>query len=148
MPTSYPITLPVGALITVGGFSLSEHNRAPVSISINRIEKTQRMSNGTMRKFFIADKKEISVSWDALPSRATYTVDGFYGARDIKDFYEGATGKASFPVTVKYGNTANAENLTMIFTSCSFEIIRRNAKMNPGDTPQELWNVSITLEEV
>jgi hypothetical protein len=148
MPTSYPITLPVGALITIGGNSLSEHNRQPVQISINRIEKTQRMSNGTMRKFFIADKKNITVSWNMLPSRTTYTVDGFYGARDIKDFYEGANGKGSFAVTVKYGNTANAENLTMIFTSCSFEIVRRNAKMSPGDTPQELWNVSITMEEV
>lgn len=148
MPTTYPLTLPVGALITIGGNSLSEHNRAPVSISINRIEKMQRMSNGLMRKFFIADKKNISVSWSMLPSRASYTVDGFYGARDIKDFYEGATGKGSFAVTVKYGTTDNAENLTMIFTSCNFELVRRNAKMSPADTPQELWNVSLTMEEV
>ncbi|MGA1046806.1 MAG: hypothetical protein ACO3UU_02260 [Minisyncoccia bacterium] len=148
MPTTYPITLPVGSLITIGTFPLSEHNRAPVSISIDRIQKVQRMSNGTLRKFFINDKKSISISWTMLPSRSSYTVDAGYGARDIKDFYEGATGKGSFPVTVKYGTTDNAENLTMIFTACNFELVRRNAKILPTDTPQELWNVSITMEEV
>lgn len=146
MPT---LTLPVGSLITIGGNSISEHNRQPVSISTNRIERIQRMANGTLRKFFIADKKVINVSWSNLPSRSTFTVDGFYGARDIKDFYEGATGKGSFAVTVKYGNTANAENLTMVFTSCSFELVKRNARKNAAtDVPQELWNVSISLEEV
>lgn len=148
MPTTYPITLPVGALVTIGGNNLSEHNRAPITISVDRIQKTQRMSNGTLRKFFINDKKNINISWSMLPSRSTYTVDGFYGARDIKDFYEGATGKGSFAVTVKYGNTSNAENLTMIFTSCNFELVRRNAKILSTDTPQELWNVSLTMEEV
>jgi hypothetical protein len=142
------ITLPVGSLITIGTFPLSEHNRAPVSISIDRIQQTQRMSNGTLRKFFIADKKTINISWSMLPSRASYTVDEKYGARDIKDFYESATGKGSFPVTVKYGNTANAENLTMIFTSCNFELVRRNARIIHTDEPQELWNVSLTMEEV
>jgi hypothetical protein len=36
----------------------------------------------------------------------------------------------------------------MIFTSCSFEVIRRNAKIATSDTPQELWNVSLSMEEV
>lgn len=151
MPTSYPLTLPVGSLIRVNNNALSEHNRSPVAISVNRIEKIQRMSNGTMRKFFIADKKVINVSWTMLPSYSTYTVDGGWGARNIKDFYEGvsgALGKGSFPVEVKYGTTQNAENLTMVFTSCNFEIVRRNAKINTIDTPQELWNVSLTFEEV
>lgn len=149
MPTTYPLTLPVGALVTIAGTNnLSEHNRQPVTISINRIENTQRMSNGTMRKFFIADKKTISISWNMLPSYSTYTVDGGWGARNIKEFYEGANGKGSFAVTVKYGNTANAENLTMVFTSCNFELVRRNARMDTINAPQELWNVSITMEEV
>lgn len=144
------ITLPVGSLITMNGNNLSEHNRAPVTVSINRIEKVQRMSNGTLRKFSINDKKIISTSWANLPSRSNYTVDGFYGARDIKDFYESSSGKGSFVVTVKYGNggTGNVETLTMVFNSCSFELVRRNAKVSPTDTPQELWNVSLSFEEV
>lgn len=146
MPT---LTLPVGSLISIGGNEISEHNRNPVSISTNRIEKIQRMANGTLRKFFVADKKVINVSWTSIPSYAAFTVDGKWGARNIKEFYEGVNGRGSFAVTVKYGNTANAENLTMIFTSCSFELVRRNARKNAAtDVPQELWDVSISLEEV
>lgn len=150
------LTLPVGSLITITygspgtTITLSEHNRQPASISIERIEKTQRMSNGTLRKFYIADKKSLSISWSDIPSRSTYTVDGFYGARDIKDFYESANGKGSFTVNIKYGNggVGNVESLNMVFSSCSFEIVKRNAKKASGDTPQELWNVSLSMEEV
>ncbi len=69
------ILLPVGSLIyfdtgtdpvTPTWTKLSEHNRQPMSITHNRIQKTQRMSNGTLRKFFISDKREFSVSWQLL----------------------------------------------------------------------------------
>ena len=93
MPTIY---LPVGSLIYLNTtIKLSDHNRQPVSIQTNRIEKQQRMSNGTLRKFFIADKKSINVSWNMLPSLSTFTVDGGYGAIDLRSFYEGTAAKAS-----------------------------------------------------
>ena len=149
------IYLPVGSLLYFNStLKLSEHNRQPVSLTNNRIEKTQRMSDGTMRKFFITDKKQINVSWTMLPSYYTYTVDGGYGAVDIKNFYEGTASKASgalsgqsnFDVTISYGGSS--QTLNMIFTSCSFEIIKRNVKESTGDTPQEFWNVSLSMEEV
>lgn len=149
------IYLPAGSLIYLNTtLKLSEHNREPVSITTNRIEKTQRMSNGTLRKFFIADKKSINVSWNMLPSFYTFTVDGGYGAMDIKSFYEGTAAKASgslsgrstFDVTLGYGGTTQTFN--MIFTSCSFEIVKRNVKQVTGDTAQEFWNVSLSMEEV
>ena len=149
------IYLPVGSLLYLNTtLKLSEHNRQPVSLANNRIEKTQRMSDGTMRKFFITDKKQINVSWNMLPSYYTYTVDGGYGAVDIKNFYEGTASKASgalsgqsnFDVTISYGGSS--QTLNMIFTSCSFEIIKRNVKESTGDTPQEFWNVSLSMEEV
>jgi hypothetical protein len=49
---------------------LSDHNRAQISISNERIEQRQRMANGTMRSFFIADKLTIDTSWSMLPSRS------------------------------------------------------------------------------
>lgn len=49
---------------------LSDHNRSPIDISFDRIEKRQRMANGAMRSLFIADKAKISVSWSMLPSRS------------------------------------------------------------------------------
>jgi hypothetical protein len=123
-----PITLPVGSLIKFNSVALSEHNRSPMAVGYNRIEKTQRMSNGTLRKFFIADKKSLNVSWDQLPSYSNYTIDGGYGALDLKTFYEGALGKGSFPVTISYstqtGSTTETRN--MIFTAFSCELTKRN----------------------
>jgi hypothetical protein len=219
------IYLPVGSLIYLNStIKLSEHNRQPISIQTNRIEKQQRMSNGTLRKFFIADKKSISISWNMLPSFSTFTADGGYGAVDIKSFYEGSASKASgalsgkslFDVTIRYGGPSNITNISsngttvtytsannfstgniislygnnpsvynlsnvpvasanssqftvtnaasgsfvsggeafktetfsMIFTSCSFEVVKRNVKEVSTDTAQEFWNVSLSMEEV
>lgn len=48
---------------------LSDHNRSEISVSTQRIEQRQRMINGTMRSYHIADKLTISTSWNNLPSR-------------------------------------------------------------------------------
>jgi hypothetical protein len=48
---------------------LSDHNRAPIDISYQRLEKRERMINGRMRSFHIADKMNLSLSWTMLPSR-------------------------------------------------------------------------------
>lgn len=152
-----PGALPIGSVIYLNTtIKLSEHNRQPVSITPNRIEKSTRMTNGTLRKFYVDDKYTINMSWTMLPSYSTFTVDGGYGALDLKSFYEGTATKASgalsgqntFDVTVKYGSGGTTETYTMIFTSCSFEMIKRNAKLSTSDTPQELWNVSLSMEEV
>ena len=49
---------------------LSDHNRSQIGITNERIEQRQRMANGTMRSFFIADKLSIDISWSMLPSRS------------------------------------------------------------------------------
>jgi hypothetical protein len=49
---------------------LSDHNRSSLEVSTERIEQRQRMANGTMRSYHIADKLTISTSWDMLPSRS------------------------------------------------------------------------------
>jgi hypothetical protein len=145
------ITLPVGSTLFLFDGQLrklSEHNRSPISITTNRIEQVQRMSNGTARKFFVADKIGLSVSWDQLPSYSTFTVDGGFGALDIKTFYDGSFGKSTFNVKVMHANSATLYDKTMYFTNCSIEMVRRNAKLTSSSTPQELWNVNISLEEV
>lgn len=154
---SYPMTLPVGSLLyfdtgtdanTPTWTKLSEHNRSAVSIDINRIEKTQRMANGSLRKLWIADKSEISASWNTLPTNNTMTIDAGMGAADIKEFYLNK-GKGTFKVKISYnGVSARDEILTMSFTSCNFTVIKRNVKNSVSDAPQEFWDVSIGLEEV
>lgn len=149
------IYLPVGSIITLNNnFKLSEHNRQPISIGKNRIEKQQRMANGSLRKFYVTDKQSITISWNMLPSFYNYTIDGGYGALDIKNFYDGTATKASgalsgtssFDVSIKYGN--ETKTMEMMFSSFSLEIVKRNVKQSSGDPAQEFWNVSLTMEEV
>jgi hypothetical protein len=149
------VFLPVGSLLyvdisatdTPSWQKLTEHNRRPASIQINRIEKTQRTSNGTLRKFFIADKKSISVSWNMLPTSSTMTVDGGYGANDIQTFYNGSKGQGSFKLKISYSPTRE-EIIEVVFSSCSFDLLKRNVKAKSSDSAQEFWDVSISLEQV
>lgn len=151
------LTLPVGSLLfidtgtdatTPTWTKLSEHNRQPVSLDTNRIERAERMANGTMRKIFIADKYSIQCSWNTLPSTSTMTVDGGYGAEQIRAFYK-AKGIGSFKLKISYNQvSARDEIITVMFTNCSFSINKRNVKMVSGVDPEEFWDVSLTLEQV
>lgn len=49
---------------------LSDHNRGPIGISNQRIEKRERTVNSRMRSYHIADKITISTDWSLIPSRA------------------------------------------------------------------------------
>ena len=49
---------------------LSDDNRGPIEFAEQRIENRRRTVNGRMRSYHIADKLQISVSWDMLPSRS------------------------------------------------------------------------------
>jgi hypothetical protein len=126
---------------------LTEHNRSSFNVDNNRIEQAQRTSNGTLRKFFIADKKTFSVSWDMLPSYRTLTVDGAWGAEDIRSFYNSIAGQGVFKIKINLAKngtndteTVKAEEYDVVFTNCSFTVLKRGL--------QPHWSVSITLEEV
>lgn len=108
---------------------LSDDNRQPIDFKMIRIEKRERMINGRMRSYHIADKRSFSVSWDMLPSRAfstdpnfnlvtaksqntlsgnpsevdkSYTTDGGAGGVEILDWYNNH--KGSFWVFLAYDN--------------------------------------------
>jgi hypothetical protein len=49
---------------------LSDDNRSAVEFKPIRIERRERMINGRMRSYHIADKLSISTSWSMLPSRS------------------------------------------------------------------------------
>lgn len=146
------LVLPVGSALFVQDAAgtwqkLTEHNRSPISLETQRFEQTARMANGSLRKLFIADKKSLSTSWSMLPSYSTMTVDGGWGAEDIKAFYLGAKGQGTFNARIAY-NSSRTEDFVASFTSGSFTIVKRNVKANVSDTAQLFWDVSIALEEV
>lgn len=106
---------------------LSDDNRQSLDFRPIRIERRERMINGRMRSYHIADKIELSVSWNMLPSRSfkidpsfnsttgkspisvsgspttpdfQHTTDGGAGGVEILDWYENH--KGSFWVFLAY----------------------------------------------
>ena len=49
---------------------LTDDGRGDLVVSTNRIEQRQRMANGTLRTYHIADKRNYSINYTELPSRA------------------------------------------------------------------------------
>lgn len=111
---------------------LSDHNRAEIQFKPIRIEKRERMINGRMRSYHIADKVSISTSWQMLPSRGfaaspefdengipglrtkstvsqgmsqMYTADGGAGGIELLDWYENH--KGSFWLFLSYDRYDN-----------------------------------------
>jgi hypothetical protein len=125
---------------------VTEHNRSALELSTERIEKVVRTSNGTLRKNHIADKKKFQLSWEMLPSYRTLTVDGGWGAEDLRSFYFGDEGKQSFNIRINLAKTgldqssSGYESYTVIISSCNFTVVKRG--MQPH------WNVSLSLDEV
>lgn len=71
---------------------LSDDNRGEINIEPERIEKRERMINGRMRSYHVADKLKISTSWNMLPSRS-YALAPEFNTATGKSNYNGSFGK-------------------------------------------------------
>lgn len=131
---------------SLGWRNITDHNRSEFTADPMRIEQTQRMSNGTLRKFFIAEKKKFSLSWSMLPSYRSLTVDGYWGAEDLRTFYASDEGKGTFRIRINFAkdgtnqSSSGYEEYTVSFTDCSFSLVKRGVQAH--------WNVSMSMEEV
>jgi len=133
---------------------ITDHGRSPLSISIERIENKQRMVDGTMRRYTVAKKRTWSCDWENLPHSNSAikngrpgmkTADGGWAGQDIENFHNTTDGP--FKMRLRAGmdegkatTDAAIEEVTVMITDYSREVIKR------GNS--DLWNVSITLEEV
>jgi hypothetical protein len=97
-------------------YKLSDHNRQPMDITYTLIEQTDRMANGTLRKYVVARKFVITAEWKDFPTLDSNVVD--YSSTDskigkagawIKAFYEGNYGN---PIYVKlvFANEASQKS--------------------------------------
>ena len=154
---------------------LSDHNRGDMQFNTQRIEQRQRTINGRMRSYHIADKLTMSVSWNMLPSRGysglpnfnestgvspsegsktEYTADGGAGGVELLDWYE--THQGPFFMYLAYDKYTNLEGqnykytglnrynqiIEVYFADFNYSVVKR------GATNHDLWNISVTLEEV
>jgi hypothetical protein len=153
---------------------LSDHNRGELNFTPTRIEQRQRTINGRMRSYHIADKLTMSVSWNNLPSRSYYqdagflatglspekkttsefTADGGAGGVELLDWYENHTGPFwMFMAYDKYSNFGKADAdyghlaqynqiMQVYIADFNYSVVKR------GGSNHDLWNISVTLEEV
>lgn len=125
---------------------LTEHNRSEISIDTERIEQSQRMANGSLRKFFVADKKSFSVSWSMLPANRSYTVDNQWGALDLIEFYKSSEGQSTFDIRLNFAKSGTSqesvgyEEYNVSCTSFNVTLVKR------GQVP--FYNISMSMEQV
>lgn len=154
---------------------LSDDNRSSLDMATTRIEKRERMINGRMRSYHIADKLTLSTSWQLLPSRsyssfpdfniagkspdynnrnAEFTSDGGAGGSEILDWYNQHQG--SFWVFLSYDNykafgpgESAYNQLDKYSQVIEMFVSDFNYSVEKrGGTNHDFWNVSVTLEEV
>ena len=124
-------------LMRWNGNAITDHNRQQLSIDVERIEKKQRMANGTLRKYIVADKRNFSTSWQMLPKLSSQTVDGFWGADDIEQFYNTVGGSLSLELSDGDGETYT---FTVMFSDFSKSVVKRGSV--------DFWEISVAMEEV
>lgn len=74
-------------------YKLTDHNREDIQVTPELIETQNRMSNGSLRKYVVAQKNKISTSWTFLPTAPTETVDGNRAGAWIEAFYKHNVGR-------------------------------------------------------
>lgn len=133
---------------------ISDHNRAPLNISFERIGTSNRMANGTLRRYSVAKKRSFNASWTMFPSKVSPlyggktglgTVDGGWAGEDIEKFYNETDGE--FYVKLRKGTDeakavadGTIETVKVMVSDFSKDIEKRGVV--------DLWSLSITLEEV
>lgn len=132
-----PIKFAKNALMEWNGNKISDHNRSELGVNVERIETAKRMANGALRKYVVADKRKFSISWDELPHSKDFTVDGFWGGREIEDFYNKNAGTFTLKIT---NGDGTSNTFTVMLTGFDKDIIKRGA--------YDFWKVSVEMEEV
>lgn len=135
--TRQPLVMPKATLMTWNGNKISDHNRGDLQVSVERIEESSRMANGTLRKFIVADKRKFSTEWSDLPQNAMYTVDGFWGKNEIENWYNTVSG--SFTLEVTFGD-GTKKQYTVMMSNFNASLSKRGA--------YDFWSVQVEMEEV
>jgi len=156
--------------------TLSDDNRSQIDFNFTRIETRERMINGRMRSYHIADKLTLTTSWSMLPSRSyfnvpdfnpttgksphagsnnlEYTTDGGAGGVELLDWYENH--KGPFWVYLAYDKYSNFGKDSDAYGHLAqynqliqmyFSDFSYNV-VKRGNNNFDFWNISVVLEEV
>jgi hypothetical protein len=147
------------AIMEWSGTKVSDHGRSALSENTERIGTDKRMADGTLRRQNVAVKRQWSVSWENLPSTSVAgrfsPVDGGMSGDDMENFFYANPGK--FRMVLRRGTAINLPSpnppesalpyedanfyvVNVMITEFNKEVHKRGAT--------DIWNVSVTLEEV
>lgn len=142
------------------GQVITDHNRAEINLSTEKIGSDKRMVDGTLRRHFIKNIRTWQTSWDSIPAdvnaNAIPIANGGISGRAMETFYLNTPG--AFRLVLKNGNAiglstpnpaesalpykdANFYIVNVMFTEFSVDIKKRGPYT-------DLWNVNVTLQEV
>ncbi len=148
------------AIMEWSGTKVTDHGRQPLTMVTERIGTDKRMVDGTLRRQHISNKRTWTVNWENLPSRndvtnAMETVDGGMSGTDIETFYQSNSG--SFRMVLRRGSaidivSPNPAESALPYENTNFYVVRVMITEFTKDVVKrgkiDLWNVSVTLEEV
>ena len=134
-------TFAKGALVTLAGTQLSDHNRSGFQDEIEELKTDNRTVNGTLRRYYVGSKKKVSLSWEYLPALDSQTADGQAGRNTLKSLHDTYM-NAAVTLTYKEVNASNVQvnvNMTCFIDSYSETLIKRYNN--------QYWDVEMTFVE-
>jgi hypothetical protein len=130
-----------------GSLTLSDHSRSPLSITYDVLSKSDRMADGTLKRYVVARKKIIQCQWSMLPTIRAHVADGNADSRDMKEFYESNLFR-QMDMTMNFhrnhterSGSGYSESLAVYWNSFSFEVVKRYKDF-------DYWNVTAEFLEV
>jgi len=130
-----------GVLQNSASLRLTDHNRQPLAITTERIEKSARMANGTLRKYVVSSKYSFATSWTELPNSSGSTVDGFAGADALQTFYETYSGQP-IRLSIRVGPTTTPETYDAFFSDFSLTLSKRSL------TNYDMYDMNAAWEQI
>jgi hypothetical protein len=125
---------------------ISDHNRSPLSVDVERIENKQRMADGTLRRYSVTKKRTWSCSWENLPSEEGNLLANGKAGSWMEQYHNDTDG--SFLMRLRKGadqgkatSDSSIEEVRVIISDFSKEVTKRGPNT-------DLWSLDITLEEV
>lgn len=132
------LSLPIDTIMRFDGNRVSDQGRSELGVTSEVFKNEQRMVDGTLRRYVVAEKRTWSCSWTNIFSKRS--VDGAWAGEEIKSFYYDTPGEFLLTLTMGDGTT---EDILAMFTSFDYDVAKRSAGEN-GD----LWNMSMEITEV
>jgi hypothetical protein len=131
------MALPLSPHLKLGAIELSDHFRAPVSVSREGRLVEVELASGKIKKYFKGNPRStFDISWQWLPAEDNKTVDGHAGRDTLRFNFKDS--KNTHILTFR-DEGASSESYTVWVESYTEEVVRRGTIY--------FWNVTLTLRE-